>query len=162
MAPCTVCTSEVQMSALVVLMIASVGPGVGIGLSANPTLPIPFITKARMALLLPAKIVRWIQVQAWARIGSAAQIAAQDARHGGSFLPPAMLRRRERRAASGFCAAPSRLRAGCEKLPSALPPACIGDCQCRAADRGAIIFDRSNATSISAANQQVTITAALV
>jgi hypothetical protein len=29
---------------------ASVGPGVGIGLSANPTLPIPFITKARIAV----------------------------------------------------------------------------------------------------------------
>ena len=38
------------MRALVVLTIASVGPGVGIGLSANPTLPIPFITKACIAV----------------------------------------------------------------------------------------------------------------
>src|ERR1700736_2116053 len=52
-APWTVCTSEVQMRALVVLTIASVGPGTGIGLSANPTLPIPFITKARIAVDLP-------------------------------------------------------------------------------------------------------------
>src|ERR1700720_536733 len=51
-APLTVCTSEVQMRALVVLTMASVGPGVGIGLSANPTLPIPFITKARIAVHL--------------------------------------------------------------------------------------------------------------
>ena len=49
-APFTVCTSEVQMRALVVLTTASVGPGLGIGLSAKPTLPIPFITKARIAV----------------------------------------------------------------------------------------------------------------
>src|SRR5271169_1871336 len=49
-APLTVCTSEVQIRALVVLTMASVGPGVGIGFSANPTLPIPFITKARIVV----------------------------------------------------------------------------------------------------------------
>src|SRR5690606_1315727 len=48
-APLTVCVSDVQTSARVVLMIASFGPGSGgSGLSRKPTSPIRFITKARI------------------------------------------------------------------------------------------------------------------
>jgi hypothetical protein len=45
MAPWTVWVSDVQIRARVVLMIASSGPGEGIGLSMKPTSPILFITK---------------------------------------------------------------------------------------------------------------------
>ena len=47
-APLTVCTSEVQISAAVVLTIASSGPGVGIGFSTTSVRPISLITNARM------------------------------------------------------------------------------------------------------------------
>ena len=48
MPPCTVCESEVQISALVVRTTASFGPGLGTGLSVNPTRPISFMTNAFM------------------------------------------------------------------------------------------------------------------
>jgi hypothetical protein len=38
------------MSALLVRTTASLGPGSGIGLSMNPTWPIPFMTKAFIVL----------------------------------------------------------------------------------------------------------------
>src|SRR5258708_31282826 len=47
-APPTVWESEVQIRALVVLIIASFGPGWGMGFSMKPTSPIVFITKAFM------------------------------------------------------------------------------------------------------------------
>jgi hypothetical protein len=46
MAPATVCVSEVQMSAAVVLMTASFGPGAGSGFSITSTWPIFFMTNA--------------------------------------------------------------------------------------------------------------------
>lgn len=90
----------------------------------------------------------------------------QDARQGGSLLPPAMVRRRERRAVSRLTAAPAPRRpaggAGVALAP--LPLERIGDCQRRPGldERGARTRERSKATSISAVNQQVTMTAALV
>src|SRR6266702_3049623 len=48
MAPPTVWESEVQMRALVVLTIASFGPGRGMGFSRKPTWPIAFMTNAFM------------------------------------------------------------------------------------------------------------------
>jgi hypothetical protein len=90
---------------------------------------------------------------------------AQDACDGGSPLPPTIVRRRDRRAASRFSAVPLIRRPPGDAAPAAVPPlARIGDCQRRAAavGRGARIRERSKATSISAENQQVTITAALV
>jgi hypothetical protein len=47
-----VCESDVQMSALVVWMTASFGPGRGTGLSRNPTDPISLMTKAFTAVPL--------------------------------------------------------------------------------------------------------------
>ena len=47
-APLTVWTSEVQISAAVVLTIASSGPGVGTGFSITSVRPISLITNARM------------------------------------------------------------------------------------------------------------------
>jgi len=76
-----------------------------------------------------------------------------------------MVRRCERRAASTFSAAPvPRRPAGWTGVALAPPLARIGDCQRRpgVAVRGARIRERSKATNISAVNQQVTMTAALV
>src|SRR5438105_604747 len=47
-APWTVCESDVQINARVVLTMASFGPGCGIGLTANPTRSIDAITNARI------------------------------------------------------------------------------------------------------------------
>ena len=47
-APLTVWTSEVQISAAVVLTIASSGPGVGMGFSITSVRPTSLITNARM------------------------------------------------------------------------------------------------------------------
>src|SRR5215471_19923058 len=49
MPPWTVCESDVQIRALVVLTMASFGPGFGIGLSMKPVWPIFFITNAFIA-----------------------------------------------------------------------------------------------------------------
>src|ERR1700722_3655579 len=178
-APCTVCTSEVQMRALVVLTIASVGPEVGIGLSANPTLPIPFITKARIAVHLQSgspgtccgyamSDARVRYAMSSTRYGDAreeSRLRPQDARQGGSLLPPAIVRKRERRAASRLSAAPVPRRPfGGVGVAAAPERACVGDCHRRPAiaERGARVRVRSKATSNSAVNQQVTMTAALV
>jgi len=75
------------------------------------------------------------------------------------------VRKCERRAASRLSPAPALRRpAGGAGLALAPPLARIGDCQRRPgiAERGARIRERSKATNISAANQQVTMTAALV
>jgi len=88
-----------------------------------------------------------------------------DARQGGSLLPPAIVRKCARRAASTLGASPALRRpAGGAGLALAPPFGSIGDCQRRPgiAERGARIRERSKATNISAVNQQVTITAALV
>jgi len=86
---------------------------------------------------------------------------AHDVRQGGSLLPPAMVRSRGRRAGSVLNSAPAPRRPiGCAGVALARN----GDWPCRPSDaaRGARIRERSKATSISAVNQQVTMTAALV
>src|SRR5512146_2871248 len=144
------------MRALVVLTTASVGPGEGIGLSAKPTLPIPFITKARIAVDLHTQryAVRVRNVRCPRRVCIVNQATcgcdamrrriaryAQDAREGGSPFPPTIVRKRERRAASRLSAAPPPRRpAGGAGVAPAPPLARIGDCQRRAAvERGARI-----------------------
>ena len=89
------------------------------------------------------------------------EVDPQDARQGGSFLPPAIVRRRERRAASRLTAAPTGRRAGGGVGAGLRPPlARTGDCDCQRrpaiAERGARTRERSKATNINAVNQQVT------
>jgi hypothetical protein len=80
MAPWTVWVSDVQTSAVVVLTIASSGPGSGIGFSIIPTRSIPCITKARMvsgmAALLPARRFNGAKAHPWKDVAG-----AEDSRH---------------------------------------------------------------------------------